>query len=413
MSNDYNPPPRVDNGNGIREAYPSSMVDGSEAPPSHSHYSGDDPDVMRVFSQSLDQSRAGGGGFGRAGSGESGGFAGHRRGSVGSVHSRTSERRGSVCSRSSYSSFQPYYAPGERSVAASSSHVPLDDSNRSRLEDSYRSENSGDLRKSMSRSVYEEAQLRSSRRIGGILYDSAASSGGRSSRHGRSGRHSSFNSGSTLALSSGPTYINPHPQHNPIGVSMSGNLLVRVNIEEEAELELDKDEMRELVNALNSNEATASEARFQPLAGDCSTIATTRSTRSRLSKSSSEVVVSGSPDDTYGVVDGPRSEIDEERTRMKEVIFSPTFRRALFLGICFVLLGLGILLTLENFMSVKTASDWLEPHRDKYLMEHGGGIDWAFGTTQECNLSCNVFCYLVEWRLLLIALDAHGFSDNC
>jgi len=197
-----------------------------------------------------------------------------------------------------------------------------------------------------------------------------------------SGVHSSLRSSSIVnpgSASMGPSYINPHPQHQPIGVSLSGNLLVHVNIEEDAELELDKDEMRKLAHAAKNNEDAASEAQFQ-LLNDGSTIGTTKSTRSRLSKLSSEVLVDGTPEDSYDIVNGPQNDLDRSRIKMNEMIFSPPFRRTLFLGVCFVLLGLGVLLTLENFMSVKTARDWVEPHRDRYQMVHGGGIDWSFGS---------------------------------
>ncbi len=50
--------------------------------------------------------------------------------------------------------------------------------------------------------------------------------------------------------------------------------------------------------------------------------------------------------------------------RMKEITFFPPFWRTLFLGICFVLLGLGVFLMLAN-SSFKKARDWVELHRDK------------------------------------------------
>jgi len=392
MSN-YPPNARGDGlGGGIAEAYPSSTVDQSEEA-DYAYHSSDQNNVMHVYSQPLDQSNNsnddGGGGSGMS-------------------------RRGSGFSRASFTSSssqqqQRYNAPGERSVAAASSYQAENNPNHNQnnaSEDGHsehpflRQSNT-----SRQRSVYDEAQLRSSFRTGGIMFnESVASHSMRSSSrqqysvmssynesggvirgdvggNNSSGVHSSLRSSSIVnpgSASMGPSYINPHPQHQPIGVSLSGNLLVHVNIEEDAELELDKDEMRKLAHAAKNNEDAASEAQFQ-LLNDGSTIGTTKSTRSRLSKLSSEVLVDGTPEDSYDIVNGPQNDLDRSRIKMNEMIFSPPFRRTLFLGVCFVLLGLGVLLTLENFMSVKTARDWVEPHRDRYQMVHGGGIDWSFG----------------------------------
>ena len=49
---------------------------------------------------------------------------------------------------------------------------------------------------------------------------------------------------------------------------------------------------------------------------------------------------------------GPHSEMDKGRMQMMEVIFSLPFQRSLFVGIFFVLLGLGVLLMLERFMVI-------------------------------------------------------------
>ena len=56
----------------------------------------------------------------------------------------------------------------------------------------------------------------------------------------------------------------------------------------------------------------------------------------------------------------------------------PPFWRTLFLGICFVPLGLGMFLTLAD-SSFKKAKDWVETHRDMYWTEHGGGPSVSAG----------------------------------
>jgi len=429
MSN-YPPNARGDglgSGGGIAEAYPSSTADRSEEA-EYAYHSSDQNNMMHVYRQPLDRSNISSNDDGGGGGGGSG-----------------MSRRGSEVSRASFTSSssqqqqqqqQQHYAPGERSVAAASSYYAETNHDQNHNQNDA-SEDGGSehpfLRQSNTsrqRSVYEEAQLRSSFRTGGIMYnESVASHSMRSMRsssrqqhptmssHNGSGGvvrgdaggnssggvHSSLRSSGITNpgdASAGPSYINPHPRHRPVGVSLSGNLLVHVDIEEDADLELDKDEMRKLARAAKDEEdaAIATEAQYQ-LLNDTSTIGTTRSTRSRLSKSSSEVVVDGTPEDSYDIVSGPQSDVDRERIKMNEMIFSPPFRRTLFLGVCFVLMGLGVLLTLENFMSVKTARDWVEPHRDRYQMVHGGGIDWSFGSDAPKPIAGAYIDGIVESRL--------------
>ena len=101
------------------------------------------------------------------------------------------------------------------------------------------------------KTVCEEAQLRSSRRSGGILYqESATSRPGRTSSSwtlsvvgdGSGELHSSLRSGAPAGA--GPTHFNPW--HRDVIVSLSGNLLLRAEIDEE--LELDKDEVGALAD---------------------------------------------------------------------------------------------------------------------------------------------------------------------
>ena len=161
----------------------------------------------------------------------------------------------------------------------------------------------------------------------------------------------------------GLTHFNPHPQHRGVGVSFTGNILIRVEIEEE--LELDKDEVRPLVYNVKSKKdvSVAPSTQFQ-LLNDASTIGMTRSTRSHLIKAFNSVEVDGSPDDSTNIVGRVTSKINNQRMRVNDITFSPPFRRMLILGVCFVLLGLGVFPTLAK-SSFKSAREWVELHRDR------------------------------------------------
>ena len=72
-------------------------------------------------------------------------------------------------------------------------------------------------------------------------------------------------------------------------------------------------------------------------------------------------------------LDGPASEIDRMREKLEMIVFSPPFRRFVYLGLCFVLIAAGVVLTMENFMSVRTEADWIEPRSSSASSSGGGG----------------------------------------
>ncbi|KAL9182610.1 hypothetical protein ACHAXT_013262 [Thalassiosira profunda] len=237
-------------------------------------------------------------------------------------------------------------------------------------------------RSSYNRAIYDEAQLRSSFTTGGI-YHNASSLSRRAPQTNVNASFTSSNTGSGSGLTSslrsgGASGGAAAPRTHPGVVSLSGNPLVHVRIEEEEELELDEDEIRQLAGGVAGSDGSNGNNEFTTLSNDSSTIGTTRSTQSRMSDSRQNFYLDGNPANNAILYDPKRTDADEARAKIKEFLFSPPFRRTLFLGICFVLLGLGVLLTLENFMRVKTAQDWIEPHWDKYPMQ--GGNDWTFGS---------------------------------
>jgi len=196
-----------------------------------------------------------------------------------------------------------------------------------------------------------------------------------------------------------------HPRIRPGGVSMSGNLLVHVAIEEEPDIELNRDEMQLLANQITRNSEMNNAGEMMHNLGnnnnDSSTIGTTRSTLKSLDSSIRQGEKGGIVDcnpneailvnnnnnpnnDMHGSYNNNGTflgggDAEAARIKMNKMVMSPSFRKSFFLGICFALLGLGVLLVLENFMRVKSVEDWMEPNRDKYLLNGGGGIDWTFG----------------------------------
>jgi hypothetical protein len=185
-----------------------------------------------------------------------------------------------------------------------------------------------------------------------------------------------------------------------LGVSLSGNFLLYVQIEED--VELDKDEIRQLARsdgAADDDGAYDVAVAARTLhddggSNDTSTIDTSPSTmlpsssgprgrgRRRDPSKNNGGGGSSSEDDVaeitairiYPFHDGPASEIDRMREKLEMIVFSPPFRRFVYLGLCFVLIAVGVILTMENFMSVRTEEDWIEPRSSaSYAFAHGGG----------------------------------------
>jgi len=174
----------------------------------------------------------------------------------------------------------------------------------------------------------------------------------------------------------GPSYFQPMKKD----ISLSGNPLTHVDIPEDEDLELDKDEMRKLANSIKENEDTVIASRSAKLNNtDDTTIVTTLTTHNNLINN--KVHVDGDPTKSIlhpDYIHEPLTDAEKKRAKMKQLIFSPPFRRTLFIGICFILLIVGVILTIENFMHPKTREDWIEPNRDQFVT-YGGGINWSFG----------------------------------
>ena len=324
---------------------------------------------------------------------------------------RTAGGGGSIYNRQFRGSQLSQSAPGERMVrrASNDSSQPSQRSNptipssyaiqsldgSSKLDDSAR----------YSRSVYDEAQLGSSTRTGGNLYSSGMStsrrsmassvsgSGGNPSNHSGMPHSSLRSSNSANDSQSNPNY---YPRIHPGSVSLSGNLLVHIKIDENENLELDKDEIKELASLTKQKEDIAhiESALQMNNTNDTSTIGTTKSIQEQISEmantmggsngngyTQAKMMVDHNPNNAILMTDdfGKDERTEEKIAKLKQLIFSAPFRRTLFLGICFVLLGLGIVLTMENFMTVKTAEDWIEP-KSKKGGWYEGGLDWTFGT---------------------------------
>ena len=180
-----------------------------------------------------------------------------------------------------------------------------------------------------------------------------------------------------LSTSGGPTYF----QSSLRQVSLSGNPLTHVTIDEDESLELNKDEMRKLANSIKENEKYNAAKTLRDY-GDATTIATTLTTQDNLYRTQNHnVITNGDLNNAVLYSDEePITDIDKKRAHLKQIIFSPPFRKLVFLSICFVLLVLGIILTIENFMRPRNIEDWVEPKQNNNNMGYlGGGVDWKFG----------------------------------
>jgi hypothetical protein len=157
-----------------------------------------------------------------------------------------------------------------------------------------------------------------------------------------------------------------------LGVSLSGNFLLYVQIEED--VELDKDEMRQLAR---SDGAADDDGAYDVAAvvartlhdnnggsNDTSTIGTSPSTMlpssssgprgrggRRRDPSKNNGGGGSSEDDVADIaairiyssfhLDGPASKIDRMMEKLEKIVFSPPFRRFVYLGLCFVLIAAG------------------------------------------------------------------------
>ena len=193
-----------------------------------------------------------------------------------------------------------------------------------------------------------------------------------------SGSSTSLRSRTNIVSTSGPTYF----QSTLRQVSLSGNPLTHVTIDEDETLELNKDEMRKLANSVKENEdINNSAAKLSSDYGDATTIATTITTQNNLNQTqNNNVIVNGDLNNAVLYSDEePITDIDKKRARLKQIVFSPPFRKLVFLSICFVLLVLGLILTIENFMRPRNIEDWVEPKQNNNMFG-GGGVDWTFGS---------------------------------
>jgi hypothetical protein len=103
----------------------------------------------------------------------------------------------------------------------------------------------------------------------------------------------------------------------------------------------------------------------------------------------------GEPPKSIGGDGGP-ADFAAARSFRDAFLSPPFLRRLVFLGTCFVLMAAGVLLTVENFASVRTVEDWIEPSRSSSSASSSssssyaspgsdgadGGDDWMFGESR-------------------------------
>ena len=162
---------------------------------------------------------------------------------------------------------------------------------------------------------------------------------------------------------------------NSNSTSLSGNFLLHVQVEED--FELDMEEVRALAD---DGQSRQHRKRSRP---SSSSLQPQQHSPSYHSSSSTSIFIGTSNNNN-------EEGTSNYETKLVAFVTSPLFRRVVYLGICMILLFLGGILTVQNFMTVKTAEDWIEPQQR--LKQHGiaamgeggddgihGGIDWTFG----------------------------------
>lgn len=172
---------------------------------------------------------------------------------------------------------------------------------------------------------------------------------------------------------------NSHYSTTSTIISPSGNRLVMVNIpEDDVDIELDKDEIRRMIHQIDESgdidNMKGESGSFKPLDG-ASVSSSSVPSRSSSSNVTNSIAICG----INTACQSQQTEIDKAQKQLKEYIYSPPFRRTLFLGICLLLFGVGVFFSLENMMGVKSVSDWIEPTVKNRHGRMDGGVDWTFG----------------------------------
>lgn len=172
---------------------------------------------------------------------------------------------------------------------------------------------------------------------------------------------------------------NSHYSTTSTIISPSGNRLVMVNIpEDDVDIELDKDEIRRMIHQNDESgdidNMKGESGSFKPLDG-ASVSSSSVPSRSSSSNVTNSIAICG----INTACQSQQTEIDKAQKQLKEYIYSPPFRRTLFLGICLQLFGVGVFFSLENMMGVKSVSDWIEPTVKSRHGRMDGGVDWTFG----------------------------------
>jgi hypothetical protein len=237
---------------------------------------------------------------------------------------------------------------------------------------------------------------------------------------------SSFNNSSSqpltssiLSSSSSSQYYNQSTAAT--SMSMSGNPLHRVSIEqnEDSEVELNKDEIRQLIIDEDHAGTGYSEFYGNIIGGGASSVTLSGngggSTSSSFAPNSTSSIItpitstSASSITSFHTNNNPLFELIK-LTQSKQ------FRKSFFLSILFTLMALGTFLTIENVIHVKDVNAWIEPNSSNNKNDFG--IQWSMGSdaprpiiNQERNpISSNIQDYIADWAIGTTFIP--GIIDN-
>jgi hypothetical protein len=309
--------------------------------------------------------------------------------------------------------------------------------------------------------VYERAQQSSSNQVGSTLYNSSNNneqprrrppnralrfqnnnnnnvnsfrSSAQSSMQPQSAamsssfQSSSFNNSSSQPLTSSIlSSSSPSQYYNQstatTSMSMSGNPLHRVSIEqnEDSEVELNKDEIRQLIIDEDHAGTGYSEFYGNIIGGGASSVtlsgnggASSSSSFAPNNNSTSSVITpitttSASSITSFHTNGNPLFELIKF-TQSKQ------FRKSFFLSILFTLMALGTFLTIGNVIHVKDVNAWIEPNSSNNKNDFG--IQWSMGSDaprpiinqERYPISSNIQDYIADWAIGTTFIP--GIIDN-
>lgn len=213
-------------------------------------------------------------------------------------------------------------------------------------------------------------------------------------------------------------------------MSMSGNPLHRVSIDqnEDSEVELNKDDIRQLIIEEDHTGTGYSEF-YGKITGSCGGVGASSVTLSRggggsssssfAHNSTSSIITPITSTSASSIIsfhkNGGTSTNNNPLFELIKFTQSKQFRKSFFLSILFTLMALGTFLTIENVIHVKDVNAWIEPNNNN---NNDFGIQWSMGSDapraimnqHRYPISSNIQDYIADWAIGTTFIP--GISDN-